>query len=264
MTSSSCRQSPTGKPDAGNPPVRFGGRGGATQCATPTLFFFFFFFGRRPKGKFSRTLIWLDSGWLTRRRRSLDTCHWVIEKTIRVASGFGEMERWAMTLIYLDSRRAAEGDAEREPAGSGGVPTLLHRSTAPRRGGGAGARSGGSAARRRCHFPAFARNGKIQDVKEQKALTEEGTPRQKSGLSRQVNFGRSAATDLCVERDGKWVEMELFASFLLAHAAGSGLVKREIRRRGKKERSGGRRSGPGCCRAEEGGESVGSPGSCLH
>ncbi len=28
--------SPTGEPDAGDPPVRFGGRGGATQCAVPT------------------------------------------------------------------------------------------------------------------------------------------------------------------------------------------------------------------------------------
>ena len=28
--------SPTGEPDAGNLPVRFGGRGGATQCAVPT------------------------------------------------------------------------------------------------------------------------------------------------------------------------------------------------------------------------------------
>jgi hypothetical protein len=27
---------PTGEPDAGNPPVRFGGRGGATQCLVPT------------------------------------------------------------------------------------------------------------------------------------------------------------------------------------------------------------------------------------
>ena len=27
---------PTGKPDAGNPPVRFGGRGGRTQSALPT------------------------------------------------------------------------------------------------------------------------------------------------------------------------------------------------------------------------------------
>ncbi|MFC4994637.1 hypothetical protein [Rubritalea tangerina] len=27
----------TGKPYAGNPHVRFGGRGGATQCAVPTL-----------------------------------------------------------------------------------------------------------------------------------------------------------------------------------------------------------------------------------
>ena len=26
----------TGKPDAGDPPVRFGGRGGANQCAIPT------------------------------------------------------------------------------------------------------------------------------------------------------------------------------------------------------------------------------------
>lgn len=26
----------TGKPDAGNPPVRFGGRSGAIQCAIPT------------------------------------------------------------------------------------------------------------------------------------------------------------------------------------------------------------------------------------
>src|ERR1043166_7290003 len=27
---------PTGEPDAGEPPVRFGGRGSATQCAVPT------------------------------------------------------------------------------------------------------------------------------------------------------------------------------------------------------------------------------------
>src|ERR1043166_5541998 len=27
---------PTGEPDAGKPPVRFGGRGSATQCAVPT------------------------------------------------------------------------------------------------------------------------------------------------------------------------------------------------------------------------------------
>ena len=27
---------PTGEPDAGDPPVRFGGRGGAIQCAVPT------------------------------------------------------------------------------------------------------------------------------------------------------------------------------------------------------------------------------------
>ena len=31
--------SPTGEPDAGNPPAQFGGRGGATQCAVPTSIF---------------------------------------------------------------------------------------------------------------------------------------------------------------------------------------------------------------------------------
>jgi hypothetical protein len=31
-----CGHSPTGEPDAGNLPVRFGGRGGAIQCAIPT------------------------------------------------------------------------------------------------------------------------------------------------------------------------------------------------------------------------------------
>jgi hypothetical protein len=31
-----CQHSSIGEPDAGNPPVRFGGRGGANQCAVPT------------------------------------------------------------------------------------------------------------------------------------------------------------------------------------------------------------------------------------
>jgi hypothetical protein len=33
---SRCGDSPIGEPDAGNPPVRFGGRGGASQCSIPT------------------------------------------------------------------------------------------------------------------------------------------------------------------------------------------------------------------------------------
>jgi hypothetical protein len=33
---SRCGDSPIGEPDAGNPPVRFGGRGGANQCSIPT------------------------------------------------------------------------------------------------------------------------------------------------------------------------------------------------------------------------------------
>jgi hypothetical protein len=33
---------PTGEPDAGDPHVRFGGRGGANQCAIPTPIVKFF------------------------------------------------------------------------------------------------------------------------------------------------------------------------------------------------------------------------------
>jgi hypothetical protein len=51
----------TGEPDAGNPPVRFGGRGAAIQCGFPTPIFTFCRLCLLGEKRFSPTMNLLDS-----------------------------------------------------------------------------------------------------------------------------------------------------------------------------------------------------------